>query len=154
MRDFARSVLIHRAMPGLLLALAALLVAPAAARAQPGHAHGSHGAAPQQTKAKSHHPTPRSGVTGERVLSPDSVPERAREPYTMAARIPSIFDGLYCHCDCHDREGLRSLLECFEDDMASTCGICQSEARLVAQLHAQGKSLDEIRRAVDQRFGG
>lgn len=158
MRDFARFALVRRAMPGLLVALAALIATPAAAHAQPGgHAHGSHGghgAAPQQTKAKSHHPTPRRGVTGERVLNPDSVPERAREPYTMAARIPSIFDGLFCHCDCHEREGLRSLLECFEDDMATTCGICQSQARLVAELHAQGKSLDEIRRAVDQRFGG
>jgi hypothetical protein len=155
MRAFACLVPIRRAMPGLLLALAAVLVVPAAAHAQPGgHAHGSHGAAPQPTKAKSHHPRPRRGVTGERVLRPDSVPERAREPYTMAARIPSVFDGLYCHCDCHEREGLRSLLECFEEEMATTCGICQSQARMAAELHAQGKSLDEIRRAIDQRFGG
>ena len=87
------------------------------------------------------------------LLSADSVPERAREPYTIAARIPGLFDALFCHCDCHERDGRRSLLECFEDDMASTCGICQGQATMAGELHAQGKSLQEIRAAIDQRWG-
>ena len=88
------------------------------------------------------------------MLSPDSVREQSREVYTMAARIPSVLDGLYCHCDCHERDGKRSLLECFEEEMGSTCGICSGAAQMAYELHEQGKSLREIRKAIDARYGG
>jgi len=146
---------IPRTAGALLVLLLAAVAAPGSAAAQPGgHTHAGHGSAAGGTKVKSHHPRPRTGVTAERVRPAAEMPERAREPYTIAARIPGLLDGLYCHCECHEREGKRSLLECFEDDMASTCGICQSQVRMAAELHAEGKSLDEIRAAVDQRFGG
>ena len=87
------------------------------------------------------------------MLPADAVTERGREVYTMAARIPGLLDGIYCHCDCHGRDGLRSLLECFENEMASTCGICLGQARLAHEMHEKGKSLDEIRRAVDDTYG-
>lgn len=132
----------------IVLALLACVLAPGAARAQD-HAHRGHARAAQ----KSRHPEPRAGITAERVLPADSVSERGREVYTMAARIPGILDGLYCHCDCHERDGLRSLLECFENEMASTCGICLGAARLAHEMHEKGKSLNEIRRAVDDTYG-
>jgi Protein of unknown function with PCYCGC motif len=131
------------------LMLAAL--APVAAHAQPGHDHAGHGG---QEKVKSHHPRPRPGITAARVRPADSVAARARESYTIAARIPSILDGIYCHCDCHERDQRRSLLECYHDGMATTCGICLNQARIAGELHAQGKTLDEIRAAIDQTFGG
>ena len=139
------------ARPPLLIA-AVLLCAlvPGAARAQD-HAHHGHA---QAAEAKGRHPAPRAGITAARVLPADSVAERGREAYTMAARITGILDGLYCHCDCHERDGLRSLLECFENAMASTCGICLGEARMAAEMHENGKSLDEIRDAVDKEYGG
>ncbi|HYW11477.1 MAG TPA: PCYCGC motif-containing (lipo)protein [Longimicrobium sp.] len=147
-----------RGIPRLALVLFALLlgamVLPGAAQAQPGHDHAEHGARRPAPKVKNHHPNPRPGVTGAKVLRGRAVPSRAREPYTIAARIPSLLDGLYCHCECHERDGTRSLLECFEDDMASTCGICQGQARMAAEMHADGKSLAEIRAALDQRWGG
>ena len=143
-------------LPALLFA--ALLCAfalPACAQAQPtGHDHHAPQPRKQTPKAKNHHPDARPGVTGSKVLSGEVVPSRAREPYTIAARIPQVLDALYCHCDCHERDDKRSLLECFEDDMASTCGICQGQARMAGELHAQGKTLAEIRAAVDQRYGG
>jgi hypothetical protein len=135
--------------PILLGALLLCALAPGAARAQD-HAHRGHG---QPAEAQGRHPQPRPGVTGERVLPADSVSERGREVYTMAARIPGLLDGIYCHCDCHERDGLRSLLECFENAMASTCGICLGQARLVYEMHEKGKSLNEIRQAVDADYG-
>jgi hypothetical protein len=138
-------------LPIVLFALMlGALAAPAAAHAQPG-GHARHGGQP--AKPKSHHPTPRPGITGANVLSADVVPEPAREAYTIAARIPDVLDGLFCHCECHEREGLRSLLECYEEDMATTCAICQSQAILAGELHDQGKSLAQIRAALDQRWG-
>jgi hypothetical protein len=37
--------------------------------------------------------------------------------------------------------------------MAQFCVICEGEGRLAVELHAQGRSLDEIRAAIDRRFG-
>ncbi len=135
-------------LPLLLAALLMCALAPSAAHAQ-NHAHHAPTAAAKRVR----HPEPRPGITAEHVLPPDSVREQSREVYTMAARIPSVLDGLYCHCDCHERDGKRSLLECFEDDMASHCGICSGQARLAFDLHQQGKSLRDIRKAIDAQYG-
>lgn len=131
----------------LLLAALLLALAPGAARAQD-HAHHAPAAA-----KRTRHPAPRPGITAARVLPADSVTEAAREVYTMAARIPNVLDGLFCHCDCHERDGLRSLLECFHSEMASTCGICSGQARLAYEMHQDGKSLRQIRKSVDAEYG-
>jgi hypothetical protein len=134
-------------LPAVLAALLLCALVPDAARAQDhGHHHG-------RAEAHGHHPAPREGISGQGVLSAAGVPSSAREAYTIAARIPSILDALYCHCDCHERDELRSLLECFENRMATTCGICQNEARMAGEMHADGKSLEEIRKAIDDRYG-
>jgi hypothetical protein len=135
-------------LPVVLAALLLCALVPDAARAQD-HAH--HAAAPAAKRVR--HPAPRPGITAQNVLPADSVREQSREVYTMAARIPSVLDGLYCHCDCHERDGLRSLLECFHSEMASTCGICSGQARLAYDLHEQAKSLRQIRKAVDAQYG-
>lgn len=152
MRAF--SLALRRPRPPTLMA-AALLCAlvPAGARAQE-HAHRHGGSAADAPAAQKHrHPAPRRGITAERVLPPERVPERAREVYAMAAQIPQVLDGIYCHCDCHDRDGLRSLLECFEDEMGGTCGICQGQARLAHELHEAGRRLNQIRKAIDAEYG-
>jgi hypothetical protein len=136
-------------LPLLVAALLLCALTPAAARAQ-AHAHHGHASAADKTR----HPAPRRGITAEHVLPADSVEsERAREVYTMAARIPGILDGLYCHCDCHERDGLRSLLECFHNEMAGSCGICQGQARLAHEMRQEGKSLSQIRKAIDDEYG-
>lgn len=141
-----------RAAVLLLALLLGAVAAPRAVHAQPdSHEHHGRHPAPQ---AKSHHPDARPGVTGASVLRGEVVRERARDAYAIAARIPSVLDALFCHCHCHEVRGRRSLLECFEDDMAENCGICQGQARLAAELHAQGKSLKDIRTAIDARYGG
>jgi len=67
--------------------------------------------------------------------------------------IPAIADGIRCHCGCAELPGFYSLLSCYEGDgMAKICPICQGEGRVTIRLHKQGKSLDEIRRALDAQF--
>lgn len=103
------------------------------------------------------HPTPRPGITAERVLSDDQL--SAASPSVVAAfaaarAIPQIVDGIRCHCGCADFEGYYSLLSCYEGTaMAQHCEICQGQARMAYRLHGQGRTLDEIRSATDARYG-
>ena len=101
------------------------------------------------------HPDPRPGVTADKVLPLSLVPGSpgALDAYEAARRVPQVLDGVYCHCNCSKSFGHRSLLTCFESDHGAHCDICIGEALLAAQLAAQGTSLDEIRRAIDARFG-
>ena len=74
--------------------------------------------------------------------------------YDMVREIPQIADGIGCYCGCSVRPGYRSLLTCYyEDGMAMGCRICQGQARLAYRRHGEGQTLDQIRRAIDARFG-
>lgn len=101
------------------------------------------------------HPDPRPGVTGEHVLPEDEVGnrKRVREVYAAARTHPEMFDGVYCACECDKTMNHRSLLSCFESRQAIGCAACREEGELVGRLARDGKSLDEIRRAVDEEFG-
>ena len=99
------------------------------------------------------HPDPRPGITADAVLAVDAVPEESRKAYGAAREIPAIFDGLRCHCECAARDGLRSLLSCFETKMPITCGTCRREAELAHAEFLRGRTLAQIRKTVDKRFG-
>jgi hypothetical protein len=104
----------------------------------------------------SDHPTPRPGITAARVLTKDQLGEHqdAAPVFDMVREIPQVVDGIRCQCGCSALEGKYSLLSCFEaDGMAGHCQICQGEGRLAYRLHKQGKTLDEIRAAIDAKFG-
>ena len=111
-----------------------------------GHATHAGGAAPA-------HPDPRPGITAERVLAAADVPERSRAAYEAAREIPGVLDGLYCHCDCAERDGLRSLLSCFETRMPTSCGICRESAELALRVHRDGGTLADVRAALDRKYG-
>jgi Protein of unknown function with PCYCGC motif len=102
------------------------------------------------------HPAPRPGVTGSRVLPAATFAgyDRVVRSYEAARQYPQVLDGLYCYCDCRHHFGHRSLLTCFESEHGASCDICLDEAWMAAELYRQGKSLEEIRRAVDARFAG
>jgi hypothetical protein len=101
------------------------------------------------------HPDPRPGIDASRVLRvsqleryPDAVPV-----FNMIRQIPRVADGIQCQCDCNGVPGYRSLLTCFEGEgMAMHCEICQNQAKLAFRMHKAGKSLAEIRRAIDREF--
>lgn len=99
------------------------------------------------------HPEPRPGIDASRVLPADQVPPRLVELYDQVREIPHVVDGIRCHCGCADRDAFYSLLSCYEEGgMAQRCGVCQGEGELVYRLHSEGRTLDEIRAAIDRRF--
>lgn len=106
------------------------------------------------TNSLAHHPEPQPAVTADAVQDATryaEVPQIA-EIYAMAKQIPQVLDGLYCHCDCSKHSGHRSLLTCFESDHGAGCDVCLEEAVLAYRMHSEGRSLDEIRTAIDARF--
>lgn len=109
--------------------------------------------APREAEAA--HPDPRPGVTAEKVLPAfrfAGEPEVA-DVYEMARQIPDVIDGIYCYCDCHKHYGHRSLLSCFESEHGSGCDVCMQEVVMAYRMHQQGKTLQQIRAAIDASFG-
>jgi hypothetical protein len=107
--------------------------------------------------AEGDHPTPRPGITSEKVPkseeladTPDAIPA-----FDMVRTIPEVVDGIRCNCGCANRAEFYSLLSCYEgkEAMARHCVICQGQGRLAYRLHKEGKTLDEIRKKIDARFG-
>jgi len=102
------------------------------------------------------HPKPRPGITAAKVLTkeqladtPDVIPV-----FDQVREIPEIVDGIRCQCGCSEIEGNYSLLSCYEGDaMARHCQVCQGQGRLAHRLNKDGKTLDEIRAAIDARYG-
>jgi hypothetical protein len=101
------------------------------------------------------HPTPRPGIDASRIPAASALgdDESVRAAFDAVRRIPQIADGIRCHCGCADR--LYSLLSCYEGEhaMARHCVVCQGHGRLAFRLHQSGKTLDEIRAAIDDRYG-
>lgn len=104
--------------------------------------------------ANAHHPDPRedpSSLTVDSSIRYASYP-RVAQVYEMAAAIPHVLDGLYCHCECSRHSGHRSLLTCFQDDHGAGCDVCLAEAALAYRMTNEGESLKEIRGAVDDLY--
>ncbi|MEO8294621.1 MAG: hypothetical protein ABI613_03820 [Gemmatimonadota bacterium] len=102
------------------------------------------------------HPTPRPGIDASRVLENDKLTDHPESvsAFEQVRQIPEIADGIRCHCGCSSREGYYSLLSCYEGEgMAMMCIVCQGQGRLAFRLHKDGKSLDDIRKGIDARFG-
>ncbi|MEP6991422.1 MAG: hypothetical protein ABJA80_10875 [bacterium] len=102
------------------------------------------------------HPTPRTGITGDKVLTKEQLSAKpALIPLFDAIRqIPAVVDGIRCNCGCTNPPDFYSLLSCYEGTgMARDCGICQGQGRLAVRLHKEGKTLDAIRAAIDAKFG-
>ena len=108
---------------------------------------------PRIVSAAPKHPTPRPGITGEYVLTRKSL-ERTPELiplFDSIRKIPRVADGIQCSCGCSNMSiEFYSLLSCFEKNgMAVNCGTCQKLGRLVVKMQSHGKTLDQIRAAVD-----
>jgi hypothetical protein len=101
------------------------------------------------------HPDPRPDVDASNVLTEEGLAgfSHILKLYDGIREIPHIADGIRCQCGCADVPGYRSLLTCFESEgMAKWCEICQTEGRMVVRLHEAGRTLDQIREAIDARF--
>jgi hypothetical protein len=141
-------------LPGLL---ATVTVAAAWKRDEAHERTGCHGAAHRAVRRAQQkgHPTPRPGVDGSRVLRRAQLEDNpgAAPVFDMVRQIPEVADGIRCHCGCAEDPDHRSLLTCFEGDgMAQHCEICQGQAKLAFRLHKAGKTLGDIRAAIDEEF--
>lgn len=117
--------------------------------ARPAHA-GSPARAPRP------HPDPRPGIDASKVTPRANIhdPELARL-YDHVREMPQVCDGLACRCSCMEDPAVRSLLSCYEGEqaMAAHCNICQGQAETAYRHFRRGKSLAEIRAAIDADFG-
>ena len=110
----------------------------------------------RRVRSSGPHPTPRPGISGAKVLTKEQLEDSPHliPLFDSVREIPEIVDGIRCNCGCADVEGYYSLLSCYEGDaMARSCPICQGQGRMTARLHKDGKTLDEIRTAIDARYG-
>ena len=113
-------------------------------------------ASASNARAVGPHPTPRAGITGEKVLAKGQLASKPKliPLFDSVREIPEIVDGIRCNCGCTNPPEFYSLLSCYEGKgMARECGVCQGQGRLAVRLHKEGKSLDEIRAAIDAKFG-
>lgn len=97
------------------------------------------------------------GVQIPRTLPPGrfTVP-KTRQSYRVAAAIPEALMQLPCFCGC-DRIGHKSLLDCFVDEHAEYCGICQDSALWAHQRLKERASIATIRQEIvnhySQKYG-
>lgn len=103
------------------------------------------------------HPTPRPGITAAKVLTAEQLASRPQlvPLFDDVRAMPEIVDGIRCSCGCANQPGNYSLLSCYEGEnaMAKWCPVCQGQGRLAARLRKEGKTLDEIRAAIDAKYG-
>ena len=109
----------------------------------------------QPRPGRQDHPDPRPGIDASRVLTREQLADYPNvvSAFDQVREIPQIVDGIRCSCGCASREGFYSLLSCYEGEgMARHCEVCQGTGRMAFRLHKQGKTLQEIRDAVDARY--
>ncbi|MBI4544092.1 MAG: hypothetical protein HY703_02725 [Gemmatimonadetes bacterium] len=106
------------------------------------------------TRSGHAHPDPRPGITAEGVVHPLHYQRypRIAATYGKAREIPQVLDGLHCYCECEEHSGHYSLLDCFKSDHGANCDVCLTSAELAWQLAGGGKSLEEIRSALDDLY--
>ena len=113
-------------------------------------------ARPRAARRAWEHPEPRPGIDGSNVLTADQLTDAPHvvDAFDGIREIAHVADGIRCHCGCADLPGYRSLLSCYENPgMARWCEICQGAGRLAARRTKEGQTLDQIRRAIDARWG-
>lgn len=131
-----------------IMVFALIFGASAHVRAEEMHKHDhQHGAAASPAPAVA----PVAGMveTGQVLHSTEFF--RAAKAYQIAEEMPQTLDALYCYCKCKESPTLqhKTLLTCYTSDHAAKCGICMHEAEMAADLTKQGRSIPEIRAAVD-----
>src|SRR5262245_21798663 len=102
------------------------------------------------------HPQPRPGLPAAKLLTKQQLADTpdVRPAFEQVREIPEAGGGIRCQCGSSEIEGNCSLLSCYEGDaMARHCQVWQGQGRLAHRLHKDGKTLDEIRVAIDARYG-
>ncbi|MBI4017650.1 MAG: hypothetical protein HY366_01745 [Candidatus Aenigmarchaeota archaeon] len=87
-----------------------------------------------------------------------------KEAYVFASANPEKLDGVPCYCGCmqHPHGGRlhsRGLLDCYKNGdaferHASECEMCIMDALSVKKMDSEGKSKEEIVRAINAKYAG
>jgi hypothetical protein len=113
-------------------------------------------AAARVSRHRAPHPDPRPNYTADKVLTADQLggDEELIALFDAVRKIPQVVDGIRCSCGCAELPGFYSLLTCFEGEnsMSKWCPICIGLGSFVVRLHGRGRTLAQIREAVDARY--
>lgn len=93
----------------------------------------------------------------------DNQNENIRLVYQIAGQTTDLLEWIPCYCGCGASVGHKSNLNCFIqekredgtivwDDHGTRCIACLEIALQSAQMHKDGKSLKEIRHAIDEAY--
>ena len=94
------------------------------------------------------------GVSVPQTLPPERFAvAKTRESYRVAGTIPEALMQLPCYCWC-DRIDHKSLLDCFVDEHAEYCGICQDSALWAEKRLKERASLATIRQEIVDHYSG
>jgi hypothetical protein len=80
--------------------------------------------------------------------------ERVRLAYDAAKKYAHVLEQIYCYCHCKKNIGHRALIECYETDHAAHCDVCMNEAIIAARMTEDGKTPQEIQKAIDAYYAG
>ncbi len=80
--------------------------------------------------------------------------QRVRAAYEAAKQYAYVLEQIYCYCHCKKNIGHRALVECYETDHASNCDVCMNEAIIAARMTKDGKTPQEIQKAIDAYYAG
>jgi hypothetical protein len=93
----------------------------------------------------------------------DNQREEIRTAYKLAAAHAGLLDSIPCYCGCGGSAGHRSNKNCFIreiadegtvvwDDHGTRCAVCIETALAAAMMNGQGKSVRDIRAAIDEAY--
>lgn len=100
-------------------------------------------------------PAAADAVRPNKVLDPAGFSDpQVRRAYEAAKKYAHVLESIYCYCRCKENIGHRALVECFESDHGAHCDVCMTEAVTVARMTEQGKTPQDIQKAIDAFYGG
>lgn len=99
-----------------------------------------------------------SCVSTQNVQAAAGIPPASRykgvvkQAYEAANAYPQIANSLFCYCGCDQQNHHRRLIDCFRDEHAVRCSICQDEMIRAAGYKKQGMSNSAISQAIDKEY--
>jgi len=93
----------------------------------------------------------------------DNQSEDMKLVYQVSAKAQDVLKWMPCYCGCGDSAGHMSNFNCFVheikengevvwDDHGTRCAACLETAVMAINMTQQGKSLEEVRNAIDEAF--
>lgn len=78
----------------------------------------------------------------------------ARTAYQAANAYPQLARKLFCYCGCDKEKGAyhKKLYDCYADQHAVECSICQGEMERAAEYKRQGMADDLIAKRIDLEY--